>query len=200
MKCIRRGSLTYLDYTGYFLTQKAWRIYDPQKRKVQISNNVNFDNNSCWPNRLAAEGEYNYQRLKPDLVEDIIILSNPSNHPTTRQHPTAPPIPIADNHISLPDSELPEEVAPDEPQQQPRPSEALANVNKNNILPEGSTCQAKAHANTKIQTATRNLQKWSAATYKQMPELEADLEDDDDQINFFEATYMTSADVPATYT
>jgi len=43
---------------GYSETQKGWRVYHPEKKQIQVSVHIKFDDNADLYDSFVAGGEY----------------------------------------------------------------------------------------------------------------------------------------------
>lgn len=83
-------------FLGYSETQKGWRLYHPDKRRVQVSTHVTFDDANDLRDSFQAEGEYqfSYKSLKSSSLDDDDTspeATRPEPEPQPQQ-PQQPPI------------------------------------------------------------------------------------------------------------
>src|SRR6202521_650990 len=116
-------------FVGYADSQKAYRIYIPEKRTVICSVHVRFDENTNMGDKFQAEGEiqfkYNslkssFQEFKPDVSSSDTTLDSA---PSTTSSDDINPDPAPHNRIPTPVPNIPEHVPnvpPDPPARRPR--------------------------------------------------------------------------------
>jgi len=100
-------------FVGYSETQEGWQIYHPEKRQIQVSAYVKFDDDADLRDSFLAEGEtqFSYNFLKS--------LTNDSQDEDYSQQPIQPALP-APNPPALPTEPAPQPIPP-----QPRVPQAL---------------------------------------------------------------------------
>src|SRR5882762_8726277 len=160
-------------FVGYADTQKAYRIYIPEKRAVICSVHVRFDVNTNMGDKFQAEGEiqfkYNslkslFQEFKPDdPSSDTTLDSAPSTIPSDNINPD----PAPHNRIPTPIPNIPEHVPnvppdpparrPCQPKPPPPPCEPSARNIKSTDKGDSSRFQKTKHNSVPFPTGEPNV-------------------------------------------
>src|SRR5882762_7004511 len=160
-------------FVGYADTQKAYRIYIPEKRTVICSVHVRFDENTNMGDKFQAEGEiqfkYNslkssFQEFKPDVSSSDTTLDSA---PSTTSSDDTNPDPAPHNCIPTPVPNIPEHVPnvpPDPPARRPRqpkppppPREPSARNIKSTDKGDSSRFQKTKHNSVPFPTGEPNV-------------------------------------------